>query len=103
MLTEAGTVITTRSFTWRRVPAASSVPPQLLPLADDAKGGEGESTEGASSEGGGGKEELKSESDLDVMEALGLGQATPLVHMEAPNRTRETNVALPRRPLRWWR
>lgn len=48
VLTKAGTVITTRSFNWRHVPAASPAPPQLMPLADEEEGGEGESRESAS-------------------------------------------------------
>ncbi|CAB1103274.1 unnamed protein product [Ectocarpus sp. CCAP 1310/34] len=84
MLTEAGTVITTRNFTWRHVPAASPAPPQLLPLADDEEGGEGESRADASRQGWGGERDSESESDLDVMEARGPGQATPIVREEAP-------------------
>ncbi|CAB1115264.1 unnamed protein product [Ectocarpus sp. CCAP 1310/34] len=84
MLTEAGTVITTRDFTWRHVPAASPAPPQLLPLADDEEGGEGESRADASRQGWRGERDSESESDLDVMEARGPGQATPFVREEAP-------------------
>ncbi|CAB1105948.1 unnamed protein product [Ectocarpus sp. CCAP 1310/34] len=83
MLTEAGTVITTRNFTWRHVPAASPAPPQLLPLADDEEGGEGESRANASRQGWGGVRDSESESDLDVMEDRGPGQATPFVREEA--------------------
>ncbi|CAB1101846.1 unnamed protein product [Ectocarpus sp. CCAP 1310/34] len=56
----------------------------LLPLADDEEGGEGESRADASRQGWGGERDSESESDLDVMEARGPGQATPLVREEAP-------------------
>ncbi|CAB1104302.1 unnamed protein product [Ectocarpus sp. CCAP 1310/34] len=56
----------------------------LLPLADDEEGGEGESRADASRQGWGGERDSKSESDLDVMEARGPGQATPFVREEAP-------------------
>ncbi|CAB1106725.1 unnamed protein product [Ectocarpus sp. CCAP 1310/34] len=56
----------------------------LLPLADDEEGGEGESRADASRQGWGGERDSESESDLDVMEARGPGQATPFVPEEAP-------------------
>ncbi|CAB1100124.1 unnamed protein product [Ectocarpus sp. CCAP 1310/34] len=56
----------------------------LLPLADDDEGGEGESRADASRQGWGGEIDSESESDLDVMEARGPGQATPFVGEEAP-------------------
>ncbi|CAB1103275.1 unnamed protein product [Ectocarpus sp. CCAP 1310/34] len=56
----------------------------LLPLADDEEGGEGESRADASRQGWGGERDSESESDLDVMEARGPGQATPIVREEAP-------------------
>lgn len=47
-------MITNRNFTWRHVPNAPPTPPQLWPLADDGEGlGEDESSQGASSQGGG--------------------------------------------------
>lgn len=82
MLTEAGTVITTRNFAWRHVPAVSPIPPQL-PLADDEERGEGEGKESASSQGGGGDDDL-SESDLDVTEVRGQRHVTPLARKQAP-------------------
>ncbi|CAB1107606.1 unnamed protein product [Ectocarpus sp. CCAP 1310/34] len=56
----------------------------LLPLADDEQGGEGEIRADASRQGWGGQRGSESESDLDVMEARGPGQATPFVREEAP-------------------
>ncbi|CAB1112933.1 unnamed protein product [Ectocarpus sp. CCAP 1310/34] len=83
MLTEAGTVVTTRNFTWRHVPAVSPVPPQL-PLADIGEGGEGEGSEDTSSRGGGGEEDLASESNLDMTEIRGPGRATLPARENAP-------------------
>lgn len=86
MLTEDGRVITTRDFTWRHVPAAPPAPPQLMPLADEEgyTDGEGEGMEGASRQGGGGEEDLDSESGLDVAEVRGLGRATSSARKQAP-------------------
>ncbi|CAB1105325.1 unnamed protein product [Ectocarpus sp. CCAP 1310/34] len=56
----------------------------LVPLADDEEGGEGKSRADASRQGWGGERDSESESDLDVMEARGPGQATPFVREEAP-------------------
>eukprot|EP00903_Cladosiphon_okamuranus_P011970 g11242.t1 len=84
MLTESGTVIITRNFTWRHVPTAPIASPPLLPLADDDEGGEGKSQADAPRQGRGGETDSESESDLDVMESRGPGQATPFVRVNTP-------------------
>ena len=65
-------ILTTRNVTCRHVPLPPSAPPQqLLPIAEEvgSTAGEGESGEGAPSQGGGRVEEdLDGESDLDVTE-----------------------------------
>lgn len=102
-----GTIIITRNFTWRHVPAVpavSSTTPQLLPLAENEEDGEGEGSADVSSQGGGGDGGMTdlSESDLDVTEVSGPRHVTPPVRKEAPaepgNGKQGTKVAFPRRP-----
>ena len=72
VLTANRSILTTRNVTWRHVPLPPPAPPQQLPPIAEERGstaGEGESGEGAPSQGGGRVEEdLDGESDLDVTE-----------------------------------
>ena len=71
-LTANRSILTTRNVTWRHVPLPPPAPPpQLPPIAEKggSTAGEGESGEGAPSQGGGRVEEdLDGDSDLDVTE-----------------------------------
>ena len=72
VLTANRSILTTRNVTWRHVLLPPPAPPQQLPpIAEEGRStaGEGESGEGAPSQGGGRVEEdLDGESDLDVTE-----------------------------------